>query len=74
MARQHEQVLTSFDQLRVNRIEITLAEGKTMDGIKNIGLARAIVSQEKVDTITEFPFSFGVVLELLYIKAFEVHR
>jgi hypothetical protein len=49
----NEKIFVMPDILAVYIVEIALGEGQVIDGIKKIGLARAVITGKKVDLAAE---------------------
>jgi hypothetical protein len=68
-----EKVLTMPYILRIDGIEITLAKGKVMNGVKQVCLSGPVITNKTVDLIGKLQGSFAVVLKVSYGKFLQVH-
>lgn len=74
VAMDGEEILSNFDVLTVDRIEIAFAEREVIDSVEEVGLAGAIVADEAVDVVAKRKVYLAVVLEVIQCKSVEHHR
>ena len=61
---QQKEAFIVFDVLRVDVVEITLAEGEVVDGVEHRGFSRTVIANEAIGSWTKIQLRIGVVLKI----------